>query len=213
MELVYRPLAQTVKATVRVMGWRLVVDNGDVLPRHGPAVLACNHVSYLDPVMVGLATERHGRLPRFMAKRELFGVPVFGAMIRQMRHVPVDRRGAAARSLPEAVERLAEGELLAVFPEATIPEVFDPANAKSGAARLAMDAGVPLIPVGLWGGQALATKGDKIHLRRGVTLAVFLGEPMSPRDGEDAKALTRRLMTRIGELADAARVAVDSAAR
>lgn len=213
MELVYGPLAETVKAAVRVMGWRLVVDNGEVVPREGPAVLACNHVSYLDPIMVGLATERRGRLPRFMAKRELFGVPVFGALLRQMRHVPVDRRGAAARSIPDAVTRLAEGHVLVIFPEATIRPAFDPANGKSGAARLAMDAGVPLIPVGLWGGQALATKGDKIHARRGVTLAVFLGEPLWPQDGEDAKALTWRLMSRIGELADAARAAVEASAR
>ncbi|HWG97939.1 MAG TPA: lysophospholipid acyltransferase family protein [Pilimelia sp.] len=209
MELVYRPLAATIKAAVRVMGWRILVAGGDVIPHSGAAVIACNHVSYLDPVMLGLATDRRGRLPRFLAKRELFAMPVFGAMLREMRHVPVDRRGAAAQSLPEGVARLREGHLVAVFPEATIRTEFDPANGKTGAARLAVEAGVPLIPMGVWGGQAIATKGEKIQLRRRVPLAIHVGEPLWPAPGEDAQALTWRLMVRIGELAKSAREAVE----
>lgn len=210
MEPVYRPLAETIKTAVRLMGWRVAIDNAEAIPAQGPAVLACNHVSYLDPVMVGLATDRRGRLPRFLAKRELFTVPVFGGMLRQMRHVPVDRRGSAAQSLPEGVTRLREGDLVVVFPEATIRSVFDPANGKTGAARLAIEAGVPLIPVGLWGGQAIATKGDKIHPRRGLPLAVHVGEPLWPVGSQDAQALTLRLMTRIGELAEAARATAEA---
>lgn len=205
MELVYRPLAETIKTAVRLMGWQVIVENAEAIPAEGPAVLACNHVSYLDPVMVGLAADRRGRLPRFLAKRELFTVPVFGGMLRQMRHVPVDRRGSAAHSLPEGVTRLRQGDVVVVFPEATIRPLFDPANGKTGAARLAIEAGVPLIPVGLWGGQAIATKGDKIHARRGLPLVVRVGEPLWPVGNQDAQALTRRLMTRIGELAEAAR--------
>lgn len=208
MEPIYRPLAVVVKATVRVMGWRLLVDNPAGIPTGGAALLACNHVSYLDPIMLGLAVERRGRLPRYMAKRELFEVPVFGAMLRQMRHVPVDRQGEAARALDEGVERLRQGHLLGVFPEATIRPAFDPANGKTGAARLALATGAPLIPVGLWGGQAIATKGDAIHPRRGLPLAVHVGEPVEPHVGEDAAALTWRLMERIGELADAARARI-----
>lgn len=211
MELIYRPLAETVKMTVRAMGWRVLIANGEVVPRSGAAVIACNHVSYLDPVMLGLATERQGRLPRFLAKRELFGVPVFGAMLRQMRHVPVDRRGAAAQSLPEGVRRLRDGHVVAVFPEATIRPEFDPANGKTGAARLAMQAEAPLIPMGLWGGQAIASKGEKVHLRRGVPLAIHLGEPLWPDGGEDPHAFTWRMMVRIGELAKDARAAAESA--
>jgi 1-acyl-sn-glycerol-3-phosphate acyltransferase len=208
MEPIYRPLAVVVKATVRVMGWRLLVDNAEGIPADGAALLACNHISYLDPIMLGLAVEQRGRLPRFMAKRELFEVPVFGAMLRQMRHVPVDRTGAAALALDEGVRRLEQGYLLGVFPEATIRATFDPANGKTGAARLALASGAPLIPVGLWGGQAIATKGDAIHAQRRLPLAVHVGEPIEPYIGEDASGLTWRLMERIGELAVAARAHV-----
>jgi 1-acyl-sn-glycerol-3-phosphate acyltransferase len=209
MEPIYRPLAGVVKATVRAMGWRLLVDNAEGIPSRGAGLLACNHVSYLDPIMLGLAVERQGRLPRFLAKRELFEVPVFGAMLRQMRHVPVDRVGDAARALDAGVERLREGHLLCVFPEATIRPSFDPANGKTGAARLALATGASLIPVGVWGGQAIATKGDVIHARRGLPLAVHVGEPLEPYVGEDAAALTWRLMERMGELAQKARAAVE----
>lgn len=211
MEPIYRPLAVVVKTAVRVMRWRVLIDHNDGIPAEGPAILACNHVSYLDPIMLGLAVERRGRLPRYMAKRELFEVPVFGAMLRQMRHVPVDRRGDAARSLDAAVERLREGYVLGVFPEATIRPVFDPANGKTGAARLALATGAPLIPVGLWGGQAIATKGDSLHPRPGLPLAVHVGEPVDSFVGEDATALTWRLMEQIGVLADQARSRIAAA--
>lgn len=210
MDLIYRPLAEVIKASVRLMGWRVLVHNVEAVPLSGAAVIACNHVSYLDPVMLGLATERRGRLPRFLAKRELFSVPVFGAMLRQMRHVPVDRRGAAAESLPEGVARLREGHLVAVFPEATIRTVFDPANGKTGAARLATQAGVPVVPMGVWGGHAVATKGERIRVRRRVALAVHLGEPMTPAQGEDPQAFTWRVMECIGELAAQARAAAEA---
>lgn len=210
MEAVYGPLAVAVKATVRVMGWRVLVDNEAAIPAAGPAVVASNHVSYLDPVMLGLATDRRGRLPRFLAKRELFERPVFGAMLRQMRHVPVDRRGAAGLAIDEGVERLRQGFLVAVFPESTIRPVFDPANAKTGAARLAIAAAVPIVPVGLWGGQVIATKGEPLRLRRGVPLAMHVGEQLVPDEGEDPRALTLRLMRRIGELTAAARAHTES---
>lgn len=209
MEVIYRPLAVGVKTVVRVMGWRVLVDNIEGIPRHGPVVVACNHVSYLDPIMVGLAVEKRGRLPRFMAKRELFTIPVFGAALRQMQHVPVDRQGAAAAAFPEGIARLQQGHLLALFPEATIRPQFDPANGKTGAARLAIESGAPLLPVGLWGGQAISTKGDKVRLRRRLPLGVSVGALMSAQEDEDAAQLTRRLMEQIGQLADHARAATE----
>lgn len=212
MDVIYRPLAEVIKTSVRLMGWRVLVHNEEVVPLAGPAVVACNHVSYLDPVMLGLATERRGRLPRFLAKRELFSVPVFGWMLRQMRHVPVDRRGPAAQSLPEGVARLREGHLVAVFPEATIRTVFDPVNGKTGAARLAMQADVPLIPMGVWGGQAIATKGEPVHPRRRVPLAIYLGQPMAAAPDEDPQAFTWRVMECIGRLAEQARAEVEARA-
>jgi 1-acyl-sn-glycerol-3-phosphate acyltransferase len=204
MEPVYRPIAVTAKSLLRLMGWRLLVTNGDVVPREGAAVVACNHVSYLDPIMLGLALERHGRLPRFLAKRELFQTRVLGPMLRQMRHVPVDRRGVPGVSLPAAVERLRQGDIVAVFPESTIHVRVDPASGKTGAARLATEAGVPLLPVGLWGGQAIASKGEPLRASRGAPLSVHFGEPLTAEPDEDPRALTWRLMLRIGELADAA---------
>lgn len=210
MEPIYRPVAGLVKATVMVMGWRVLVTGKEHVPETGPAVVACNHVSYLDPIMVGLATEQRGRLPRFLAKRELFEIPVFGWVLRQMKQVPVDRKGAASVAYRDGIERLRQGYLLAVFPEATIRPEFDPANGKSGAARLALTSGVPLIPMAVWGGQAVATKGERVRGGRKAPLAMHIGAPVVPEPDEGPHDLTWRLMLRIGELAKAAQAEVEA---
>jgi 1-acyl-sn-glycerol-3-phosphate acyltransferase len=194
------------KALSRSMGWRVLVTGEDRIPLTGPGLLASNHVSYLDPVMLGWAVHQRGRWLRFMAKREMFNTPVVGRGMRRMRHVEVDRRGTPGGSVRHAVQRLGEGELVATYPEGTIAPSFVPTEGKSGAARIAMDAGVPLIPVACWGGQRVLTKYEPRNWQRGITLVVRIGEPVDYAPDEDPAEVSERLMGVLAELVEQARL-------
>src|SRR5690606_8258454 len=122
----------------------------------GGVLLACNHVSYLDFIYGGLAANPSGRLVRFMAKKEIFDHPVGGPVMRSMHHIPVDR-GDGLGSYHRAVEYLRAGEAVGIFPEATISRAMEVKEIKSGAVRIAAAAGVPLLPVALWGTQRILT--------------------------------------------------------
>ncbi|TVT21408.1 1-acyl-sn-glycerol-3-phosphate acyltransferase, partial [Amycolatopsis rhizosphaerae] len=174
-EVVYPPVVLFAKTMFRVLDLKLRVEGGEQVPRTGGAVIACNHVSYLDFIFCGLGAQPAGRLVRFMAKQEVFNHPVSGPLMRGMRHIPVDRKAGKA-SYDEAVARLRAGEVVGVFPEATISPSFTVAELKSGAVRMAAQAGVPLIPMAVWGGQRLWTKGRPRTLtKRHVPITILLG--------------------------------------
>ncbi|WP_066586370.1 lysophospholipid acyltransferase family protein [Corynebacterium provencense] len=162
------------------------------IPATGGAVLAVNHTGYWDFVFGGIpAAYQGGRLVRFMAKKEIWDNPIAGAAMTGCRHIPVDRADGAA-SVREATQRAAAGELIGIFPEATISRSFEIKEVKDGAARIARDAGVPLIPVILWGSQRIWTKGRKPVWRpRNACLVVDVGEPVELTG--DAREDTRRL--------------------
>lgn len=200
MEPVYRGVIGLVQTGFRLYGWRIDVRGAEHIPRSGPAVLATNHIGYLDFTFVGFAARPRGRLVRFLAKQEVFDKRGVGWLMRAMRHIPVDRFGRAADSFNAAVDALRAGEVIGMFPEATISRSFVPATAKTGAARMAMAAGVPLVPGAVWGSQRLLTKGRKPNLQRGVAISVVFGAPVAYRADEDPVEVTHRLMTRIGEL-------------
>lgn len=203
MELLYASLVRAGGAVLRLMNWPVQVSGGEHLPVDGPAVVAANHVSYLDPVVLGWAVTRHDRYPRFLAKRELFHKPVLGSVMRRLHHVPVDRSGmAASHTLDHGAELLRRGEVIAVFPEGTISTSFVPATPQRGAAGLALAAGAPLVPCALWGGQRIATKGRPRQLRRGVTLTARFGPPVPYTAGEDPDAVTQRLWESVRGLVD-----------
>jgi 1-acyl-sn-glycerol-3-phosphate acyltransferase len=122
--------------------------------------------------------------------------------MRAMRHIPVDRKAGAA-AFESAVRALKDGEVVGVFPEATISTSFTVKELKAGAARMALDAGVPIIPAAVWGGQRVATKGH-VHLRRGVPVTVILGEPIVAEPGEKAQSLLRRTKAAMEALLDEA---------
>src|SRR5262245_61023921 len=186
----------------RVLGLQITITGGDQVPRTGPAVLACNHVSYLDFIFCGLAGVQRKRLTRFMAKQEVFAHPVAGPLMRGMHHIPVDR-SAGSGSFREAMKALKQGEVVGVFPEATISRSFTVKEIKSGAVRLAMATGTPLIPVALWGGQRIFSKGLPRDFRtRGRALTIAVGEPMHPTRADDADLLTVELRERMQELLD-----------
>jgi 1-acyl-sn-glycerol-3-phosphate acyltransferase len=211
MEPVYRTVIALVSLGFRLFGWRVDVQGAEHIPRRGAAVIATNHVGYLDFTFVGYAAKPRGRLVRFLAKKEIFDRPGVGWLMRAMRHIPVDRFGRASESFTASVEALRRGEVIGMFPEATISRSFVPAAGKTGAARMAMAAGVPLIPGAVWGSQRLLTKGRPRNLQRGVVVTVALGEPVAYEADEDPGAVTARLMARITELVGAAQASYPQA--
>ncbi|HUH06807.1 MAG TPA: lysophospholipid acyltransferase family protein [Egibacteraceae bacterium] len=204
MDLVYQPVVRIIIGAHRAMGWRVAISGAEHIPRAGSAVIASNHVGYLDFTFLGYGPRERGRLIRFLAKSEVFRHPIAGPLMRGMRHIPVDRSGRAQEAMAASLDALRRGEVIGLFPEGTISRSFVPAAARSGAARLAMQAGAPLVPAAVWGSQRLLTKGRPRNLQRGVAISVRYGEPVAYAPGEDAAEVTARLMDRIGELVDAA---------
>ena len=197
-DISYPPIILTAKALFRVLGLRFQMSGTEHVPKTGGALLAFNHVSYIDFVLGGLAAQPSQRLVRFMAKREVFDHSVGGPVMRSMHHISVDRADGGA-SMEEALRYLQDGEVVGIFPEATISRSFEVKELKSGATRIAAQAGVPLIPVVLWGTQRLMTKDHPRDFSRGKTIGIRVGEPMYPT-GEDPVAETAELHDRLAAL-------------
>lgn len=196
-DLVYPPVVAACKLWFRATGMHVVVSGTEHLPPSGGAVVAINHVSYLDFIFAGLAGVEIGRLTRFMAKDAVFRNRVSGPLMRGMRHIPVDRDAGSA-SFRAALRALKDGELVGIFPEATISQSFTVKELKSGAVRLAQGAGVPLVPVAVWGGQRMFTKNHpKALLSRGRHVFVQVGEPLPAPRGADADAVNVELRSRL----------------
>ena len=199
----YRLVIRLALVVFRLLRFRFDVRGSEHVPATGGAVICSNHVSYLDFTFLGLAALPQHRLVRFMAKASVFHHGFSGPFMRAMHHIPVDRKaGAAAFDL--AVRALKDGEVVGVFPEATISTSFRVKELKAGAARMAVDAGVPVIPAAVWGGQRLFTKHHPIELKRGVAVTVALGEPIRPEPGEEHRQLLQRIRTAMEELVDEA---------
>jgi 1-acyl-sn-glycerol-3-phosphate acyltransferase len=123
--------------------------------------------------------------------------------MRAMQHIPVDRQAGAA-AFDAAVRALKDGQVVGVFPEATISTSFTVKDLKAGAARMAVQAGVPILPAAVWGGHRIATKGHDVVLRRNVPVTVLIGEPLVPEPGEKAQSLLRRTRVAMEALLDEA---------
>ncbi|MEU6412504.1 lysophospholipid acyltransferase family protein [Microbispora sp. NPDC046933] len=208
-EIVYPPVLRTALTAFKLLDLRFHMEGTERIPRSGGAVLVSNHVSYLDFIFAGFAAYPAGRLVRFMAKKEVFDHPVSGPLMRGMHHIPVDR-SAGAGAYDAAVRALKDGEIVGNFAEATISRSFTVKEIKSGPVRMAAEAGVPVIPVALWGGQRLWTKGrPRKLLQRHVPITILVGEPMPPGEAstagdDDIAALTGDLRRRMADLLDEA---------
>jgi 1-acyl-sn-glycerol-3-phosphate acyltransferase len=201
-DLVYPPVVATCRLAFRLLGMKVEVTGAEHVPATGGAVLASNHVSYLDFVFAGLAGVEAGRLTRFMAKDSVFKHRVGGPLMRGMHHIPVDRDAGSA-SFRQALGALRSGEIVGIFPEATISRSFTVKELKSGAVRLAQAAGTPLLPVAVWGGQRVFTKGRPKDLTsRGRHILISVGEPMEAPKGANGDELTATLRARLQELLD-----------
>jgi 1-acyl-sn-glycerol-3-phosphate acyltransferase len=199
----YRLVIRLVLVVFRLLGFRFDVRGAEHVPASGGAVVCSNHVSYLDFTFLGLAALPQHRLVRFMAKISVFANRFSGPLMRAMHHIPVDRKAGAA-AFDRAVRALKDGEVVGVFPEATISSSFRLKELKAGAARMAIDAAVPVLPAAVWGGQRLFTKHHPIDLRRGVAVTVVLGEPIRPEPGEEPRELLQRIRAAMEALLDEA---------
>jgi 1-acyl-sn-glycerol-3-phosphate acyltransferase len=203
-DFVYPPVIKTAQLGFLAMGLKLTVTGSDNVPRTGGAVLASTHVSYLDFIFVGLGAHPSRRLVRFMAKRQVFAHRISGPLMRGMHHISVDRQAGAA-SYDEARRAIREGEVVGVFPEATISRSFTVKHLKTGAARMAIETGAPLIPMTVWGTQRLWTKGRPRQFRkRGVPVSIVVGEPIQVQPSDDPVKVTAVLAERLQELLDQA---------
>lgn len=202
MDVVYPPIATVIQGVVGAKRWKVRVSGAEHVPAEGGAIIASNHISYLDFVFVGLGARQRGRLVRFAAKKEIFDHPLVGPVMRAMKHLPVDREARAGDIMELVADAAARGEVIGMFPEATISRAFVPKRAKPGAARMALDAGVPLIPAAVWGTQRLKTKGMPEEAKpfpSGVAVSVGFAPPVDLSDG-DSRAATDRLMGSITAL-------------
>ena len=196
-ELVYRPVIGFARVVFAAQGLRFDLEGTEHVPREGGAVRVVNHSGYMDVTDGGLAALPAGRLVRFMAKKEVFDHPVSGPLMRGMKHIPVDR-AAGSGAFRAAVAALKAGEIVGVFPEATISRSFELKEFKAGAARMAAAAKVPLLPTVIWGSQRVWTKDHPRRLGRTRTpIQVHVGEPIAPPRGADTEAATAELRDRM----------------
>jgi 1-acyl-sn-glycerol-3-phosphate acyltransferase len=182
VEPVYGTVIQAARLIWRIQGLTFNLSGVENLPETGGAVVAINHTSYFDFTFAGLPAYRQhrGRKVRFMAKKEVFDSKFTGPIMRSLRHIPVDRQQGAG-SYEAAMDMLKAGELVGVYPEATISRSFEIKEFKSGAARMALEAGVPIVPHIVWGAQRIWTKDHPKKLwRPKVPISVAVGEPIAP---------------------------------
>ena len=192
------------------------VEGMENIPRSGPALLAFNHISFLDPLAAAYVVDESRRVPRFLAKSELFDDKRIAWILRGAKQIPVQRgTSAAPMAMDDAFRSLERGEAIVIFPEGTITNDPDlqPMEGKTGAARLALGSGVPLIPCAVWGTQNIWPKGYKKRWwppRQDIL--VRIGEPMTvsgdPQSTEAWRSVTAELMVRIGTLVASLRPAV-----
>ncbi len=180
VEFVYGSVIRFARGVFRYEGLRFDRSGSENLPANGGAVVVINHTGYMDFTYAGYAAHDIGRYIRFMAKKEVFDNKISGPLMRAMKHIPVDR-GQGGESYRMAVDYLRAGELVGVFPEATISRSFELKDFKLGAARMALEADVPIVPVIIWGSQRVWTKGHPKNLGRTKTpITIRTGAPIAP---------------------------------
>jgi 1-acyl-sn-glycerol-3-phosphate acyltransferase len=189
-DFVNPPVIVTLKTFWKYLGLRFDFRGVENLPdkNHGGAILAINHVSYLDFALAGTAALPMKRYVRFMAKKELFDNKLAGPLLRGMHHISVDRANGSG-SFVAALRALRDGEIIGIFPEGTISVSFEVKELKTGVIRLAQGANVPVIPTIIWGSQRIWTKKVRRNLRRNnFPISVTFGEPLTFKKGDDVEA-------------------------
>lgn len=192
---VYRGVNRLGRIALGALGADVRVRGLENLPRSGPVVLACNHVSYLDFVVVERAAVQRGRYVRFLTRYDVWRPGPLGWAMDRMGHVPVDRAEPATAYL-HARRLLRAGEAVGIFPEAGISYSYTVRSLMRGAAALARETGAPLVPVALWGSQRIFSVGipePPADLTRGRRIDVVLGTPEQVPHGADLVEVTTAL--------------------
>ncbi len=177
------------------------------IPDEGGAILASNHRSYIDPLVVALVAAKAGRPARFLSKKEVTDAPIVGPIVRSLGAIRVDREGDSTGSTKAAATALRAGELIALFPQGTIPrgEKFfqSELEGRYGAVRLALETGKPLIPMALWGTEKAWPRNRKLpyllNLADPPRVRVRVGEPYRPSTDDLGEAIVE-LMSKIRAL-------------
>lgn len=181
------------------------------IPKTGPVILAVNHMSHADPFVVARFVYEAGRWPQFLAKESLFRLPVVGKIIYMVRQIPV-RRGTidAGKALDAAVAAVRKDGTVVIYPEGTTTKEPDlwPMKGKTGAARLALLTGAPVIPVAMWGPeQIFDPRTKKLRLRPRTPVSVWAGPPVDLTKWAGAEPttavlneITETIMLRIRDL-------------
>ena len=199
-DLVYPPVIGVLKTFWKYLGLRFNSKGVENIPRDGGAILAMNHIGYLDFALIGTCALPVKRYVRFMAKRELFDNKIVGPLLRGMHHISVDRSSGSA-SFVAALRALKSGEIVGIFPEGTISVSFELKEFKSGAVRLAIGANVPIIPTAVWGSQRIWTKKVKRDLsRKKVPIYVAFGKPLYFSRDSSVEEGEKELRTAMQEL-------------
>ena len=201
LDIVYPVVVTAAKTWFKLGDVRIEMTGTENIPHKGGALVAVNHLSFVDYVMAGYPGAQRGRLTRFMAKKEVFDHPVGGPVMRSFHHIAIDRASGQG-GMDEARRYLDAGELVGIFPEGTISRSFELQPLKTGAVRIAADAGVPLIPIVLWGTQRFLTKGKPRDFARHKTVSIEVGEPLHPTPADNANLVTKDLQTRMEAMLD-----------
>jgi 1-acyl-sn-glycerol-3-phosphate acyltransferase len=192
MEPVFRTLEIAVSLATKAIGTKITYQGLENIPERGGAVIAINHTSYVDWWPAALAAYHRHRRMRFMIKTEMQDVKVVNFLIKHSGTIPVDRR-AGGGAYAVAVERLKAGEIVGMYPEATISRSFELKEFKSGAARMAHDAHVPIVPLIVWGAQRRWTKDHPRNMgRKKIPVTVAVGTPLDAADTIDETSAAMR---------------------
>lgn len=193
----YQRIVTLARGVTIAQGLKFRTWGEENIPDKGGAVLVVNHTGYMDFVFGGFLPHKKKRLVRFLAKAGVFKTPVVGPLLNMMGHIPVDRIDGGA-SIRQGIELAKAGELVGVFAEGTISRSFEIRSMRGGAARIAYEAGVPIIPTVTFGSQRLWTKGQKKNLGRSNTpLLIRALEPFKPTG--DVEADTAEIRRRMQE--------------
>ena len=198
MEPVFRTLEIAVSTATKIIGTKITYQGLENIPERGGAVIAINHTSYVDWWPAALAAYQRHRRMRFMIKTEMQDVKVVSFLIKHSGTIPVDR-AAGGGAYAVAVERLRAGEIVGMYPEATISRSFELKEFKTGAARMAREARVPIVPLIVWGAQRRWTKDHPRSMgRKKIPVTVAAGTPLDAADTiDETSAAMREAMTKL----------------
>jgi 1-acyl-sn-glycerol-3-phosphate acyltransferase len=189
--------------------WRF--EGLENVPREGPCLVACNHISYFDPLAHGYLLVKAHRIPRYLAKSELYEQWLLRRVLEGAKQVKVYRGSGDAGPVEAARRALRAGECVVVYPEATVTKNpdFSPMRAKTGIARLTLTSEVPVVPVAVWGSQHVWQRDGARSLKFGRPIWVKAGPPMDfssysddEMDNETLRTVTDHVMDEIAQLVE-----------